>query len=173
MVKIPVKKSFCVCRRRQTIFFVFLTVRLLETVLIHGIIVKNNRWLSVKTTYGLVKSTNSRCIFPQNFCKMQVYQTKMPFGQIENDSFPSGGNYERNIRSKISTYAQKCQFDAGRCCNKTQHNGASRFKMGKRRFRPPTFPCWWNCRTFWVCRWTNYSAKSGKHVCKCRPTKKA
>lgn len=69
-------------------------VALVEMAVICGIIVKNNRWLSVKTTYGLVKSTNSRCIFPQNFCKMHVYQTKMPFGQIENDGFPSGGNYE-------------------------------------------------------------------------------
>lgn len=170
--------SFAVAQKRKAMHRQFsknarFDVALVEMAVICAIIVKNNRWLSVKTTYGLVKSTNSRCIFPQNFCKMQVYQTKMPFGQIENDGFPSGGNYERNIRSKISTYAQKCQFDAGRCCNKTQHNGASRFKMGKRRFRPPTFPCWWNCRTFWVCRWTNYSAKSGKHVCKCRPTKKA
>lgn len=136
--------SFAVAQKRKAMHRQFsknarFYVALVEMAVICAIIVKNNRWLSVKTTYGLVKSTNSRCIFPQNFCKMQVYQTKMPFGQIENDGFPSGGNYERNIRSKISTYAQKCQFDAVRCCNKTQHNGASRFKMGKRRFRPRHF----------------------------------
>lgn len=121
MVKIPVKKSFCVCRRRQTIFFVFLTVRLLETVLIHGIIVKNNRWLSVKTTYGLVKSTNSRCIFPQNFCKMQVYQTKMPFGQIENDGFPSGGN----LRETFGQRFQRMRKNA----NLTQEDVATKLNI--------------------------------------------